>query len=104
VDCLGLRGGGVWLGEEGVSELRLEKGGLSNRWLVTSFLEIRKDRSGDILLRQKTTGINRFNGESKNCFGCIKSEVHTDFLRDYRYAGDRGSMKCDDRKVPLPIC
>lgn len=39
----GLRDIGVWLCEEGISEMRLQKGGLSDRWMVTSFLEIRNN-------------------------------------------------------------
>lgn len=85
VNALGLRGGRVWLIEEGLSEVRLQKGGLINMWLVISFSE--------------TKNKNRFGEKVRFCLGPIKSEVPTDFLGDCRWGGNR-SVKCSDRQGP----
>lgn len=59
VNALGLRGGRVWLIKEGLSEVRLQKGGLINMWLVISFSETKNNR-------------NRFREKVRFCLGPIK--------------------------------
>lgn len=66
--------------------MRLQKGDLINIWLVISFSETKNNR-------------NRFGEKVRVCLGPIKSEVPTDFLGDFRWAGNRRSVKCSDRTV-----
>lgn len=63
--------------------MRLQKGGLVNMWLLTSFSETK----------------NRLGEKVRFCLGPFKLEVPADFLGDCRWAGNR-SVNCSDRQGP----
>lgn len=84
MNSLDLRGGRVWL-REGV---RVQKGGLSNVWLMIPFLETRDNG-------------NRFRGGSKNSvLDPLNLRCLQIFWGSVRWTGYRLSMKYEDRQCP----